>query len=715
MNNEPLYQIPGQDNTNSILNGSLQQADQQNQTITDNQKNPSQASGVLSGLSGMTQTGQSDNTAPDNSNWFTKLIPTIGSIGGGILGGLVPIPGLDIATSVAGASAGDALGKSIQNALEGKDTTLEDLGGAALEGGGGQLLGAGLGKVIGGVGGIIGNVGEKGLVAQGVADTAAQKVADLKDIGNVYGGVSKGTTQGVYDNQNLNGALDLAKGIGANHLNPQELVNNSNTALNNLAELRSNAVGAGGAINTAGAIDTQGNKIAPSIDDIINSALHGTHPMTGEGVGTDLTNTLGSTDLIAGANKRLVMPNNASTQFLDYAKQKLGVLQNSTTDPESLLNASTQIGRDAQTARNLASQTSESDVTGINGAKAQAMTNLDNHLNDMLYNRPSVDAAVAGLPGVTMANGETAAPGLGQFLNNKVASAQTGKDLNGIMSQFMNMRNQGQSALEVAGNPANTGAIKAAQALIPETQGGTQVAGNSLGDIVGSSNHPLAKIFGSALKIGSQGGATGKAAVNLGSVLQRIAPITGIAAGQTIANSPNYTGSAGTNTAIGGNMTPTGIGSSGNPVADILNSSSPNTVALKQLLSLQQHGGGYNVPSEMAAYAQPAADELKSLNSVNSAQSQLASLVDLYNKAGGAQGPIGGLLAKLGAGITGSPAASYDSQAQQLAGQISQLTGTQINAPSLTMNQSSANGVLAQLQAALSSYGGGGGVSSLGR
>lgn len=679
---------------------------------------PQSASSILSGINGLAQSPQTSQPAPDTGNWFTKLIPTLGSIGGGILGGIggsfiAPVAG-SFAGGIAGASAGDALGKSIENALEGKDTSMQDLGGAALEGAGGQLLGAGIGKVIGGVGKIVGNVGEKGLVAQGVADTAAQKVADLKDIGNVYGGVSKGTTQGIYNNQNLNGALDLAKGIGANHLNPQELVDNSNTALNNLAELRSNAVGAGGAINTAGAVDTQGNKIVPSINDIINAALHGTHPVTGEGIGTDLTNTLGSTDLIAGANKRLVMPNNASTQFLDYAKQKLGVLQNSTTDPEALLNASTQIGRDAQTARNLASNTSESDVTGINAAKAQAMTNLDNHLNDMLYNRPSVDAAVAGLPGVTMANGETAAPGLGQFLNDKVASAQTGKDLNGIMSQFMNMRNQGQSALEVAGNPANSGAIKAAQALIPETQGGTQVAGNGLGDIIGSSNHPLGKILGSALKIGSQGGATGKVAVNLGSVLQRIAPISGVAAGQTIANSPNYGGPANANTAIGGNMQPTGIGSSGNPVADILNSSSPNTIALKQLLSLTQNGGGYNVPSEMAAYAAPAADELKSLNSVNSAQSQLASLVDLYNKAGGAQGPMGGLLAKLSGIFTGNPAASYDRQAQQLAEQISQLTGTHINAPSLTMNQSSANGVLAQLQAALASYGGGGGVSSLG-
>ena len=96
---------------------------------------PQSASSILSGINGLAQSPQTSQPAPDTGNWFTKLIPTLGSIGGGILGGIggsfiAPVAG-SFAGGIAGASAGDALGKSIENALEGKDTSMQDLGGAA--------------------------------------------------------------------------------------------------------------------------------------------------------------------------------------------------------------------------------------------------------------------------------------------------------------------------------------------------------------------------------------------------------------------------------------------------------------------------------------------------------------------------------------------------------------------------------------------------------
>lgn len=691
MNNQTLYPIPGQNNTNTILNNSAQRATQQSNDIASNLKNPSQTSSVLSGINGLNAPFTSISApAQDSGNWLTKLIPTLGSIGGGILGGIggsFLAPGVGtFGGGVAGSAAGDAFGKSIENALEGKDTTAEDLGSSALEGAGGQVLGAGIGKVIGAGGKLIGNIGSRGIAEESAAKGAQGAVDEAQRIRNTYGGIKNA----ILEKNDLNGVLGHAKSLGIDHLNPSALSSTSQMANDILNEQLNQALIKNGSYNGAG------------INDIFRNAI-------GKNA-----NLIGGVDAVAKSKGLMGLPNTPGAKLYGQLQDMAAGLANrAEADPTEVRTLISNVGNAMADAKPTIGANGVIDP--IEKAKYNTLKDIYAQLKATLYDNPELSKSVTAIKGNLLPENVGGNQLLADHLNAVLTNAKSPQDLLDGLSQFTRMSKIGMAGEDLAKNTAKVADVNAAKQALPIAEGGSGVApGNPLANTVAASNHPVGKLLGSILNIGSKGGTTGKAAVNLGSVLERLAPMTGTVTGQTIANSPNYTGAAGEDTAIGENMIPTGIGASGNPTADILASSSPNTVALKQLLTLAQNGGGYNVPNEMSTFAAPAADELKTLNGINSAQSQLASLVDLYNKAGGAQGPIGGILAKLGGALTGSPAASYDGQADQLVKEISGITGTQINAPSLTMNKTAANGVLAQLQAALAAYGGGGGISSLG-
>lgn len=661
------------------------------------------------------QPGQGDG---NGGNWFTKALPTIGSIAAPILGALLApeTGGASLLAGLALASAGSGAGKLGENALEGKKDLGEGVGGAALEGGIGQAVGGAAGKLLGGAAGAIGKVADQGIASKTLGTTAEQAFKDAQDIKNVYGAVPSATKQGIYDNQNLKGALDLAKNIGSNPLNPSEYVDHANVALNNLSDIRREVVHAGGPINTAGVIDEQGTKVAPSISDIIESALRGTHPTTGEQVGSDLTSALGSTDLVAGAGKKLVAPNNASMDFINYAKQKLGGLEGNATDPQQLLDASTAIGQDAQNARNLAAKTAESDVSGTNAAKAQAMTALDNHLNDMLYNRPSVDQAVSGLPGVKIGADESVPPQLQDYLNQKIGQATTGKEVNSLMSQFMNLKNQGNEALKVAGDPTNSGAMNALKAELPvdEQAGAVGIPTSKTGLVTTVAN----KLFNAVGNGGVTSNIASKLANNLtgaSAVANKIASrlpegatpniagnyatnagLYGTLGAQTIAGAPNYQGPAGTGTAVNALDIPQG---SGNPFQDILHSNDIASTPAKMAIIDSMFNGAMGNHTSLSDPA--IAEYLNKQQSLRNAAAQVNSYIQALNAAGGAQGRVGGLLGQLGGVLTGGPAAALGNQQAAVEHSLSQALGRPVSLPNMQLTQSGANGVLGQLNAAL--------------
>jgi hypothetical protein len=102
-------------------------------------------------------------------NGLEKLLPTIGSVGGGILGALIPGLGETGIGEVGGSAAGGALGRHIENMLTGQ--TGGELG-AAAEGGIGAGVGGLLGKAVGGAG-----KGALGFLASKTAPKAAEDVA----------------------------------------------------------------------------------------------------------------------------------------------------------------------------------------------------------------------------------------------------------------------------------------------------------------------------------------------------------------------------------------------------------------------------------------------------------------------------------------------------------------------------------------------------------
>lgn len=636
----------------------------------------------------------------ETGNWFTHLLPTITSIGGSLLGTLADPFTAGLGT-IGGGAAGSALGKTIENMLEGKSNAGEGVAGSALEG----AIGGGIGKVgeglIGGAGKAIANVGEKGLAKEAATKSAQAAIDEAQATRNVFGGVPTAITQGRYANQSLQGAQDLAKTVGINHNSPQEMVDAANNALTPLVDFRNKIVHAGGPINTAGIVDQAGNKVAPSVNDLIESSLSNTHPLTGESLGQDLRTVLGSTDKVAAARGRMVSPNTTSSQLIDQAQSILGKSMSSATDPQELLNASTKIGNIAHSASVQAAKTGAADINGVNEAKAQFWNNLDQGINKLLYGRPSVDNAVASEVGKFTAENVGGNQALADYLNGRLANATSGGDLNSVLSEFMNLKNQGNAALDVLGNPSSAAALNTAKQAL---KGESTVQGDGTANILQTSGHPVANLMGKALKIGSSGGKGGQAAVNLGSTLERIAQVGGLGVGGVLGNLPNdVSGGANASTVVGA-ATPVNNFGTNNLEGDIMNSNSPNTLALRQMLGLQQFGGGYNVPTEMQLYSAPAAQELTNLTQANAAQKQLNDYINLLNQAGGAQGGIGGLLTLLGSKITGGPASQLEAERQQIAQSLSKLTGGPVNLPGITSNQEAANSVLSQLQSQIGSY-----------
>lgn len=113
---------------------------------------------------GYTPPAQTQSQPQSHGNWFDRLLPTIGGIGGGILGSLA-MPFLGTA---AGSGIGGALGQELENYLTGsKGSTmasgLENAAGGLLGDVGGSLLGG----VIGKAGDIAGTGASKLFSAQG--------------------------------------------------------------------------------------------------------------------------------------------------------------------------------------------------------------------------------------------------------------------------------------------------------------------------------------------------------------------------------------------------------------------------------------------------------------------------------------------------------------------------------------------------------------------
>lgn len=92
---------------------------------------------------------QSQQPAQPKSNGFADLLPTIGSVVGGIAGAAIPVLGETGLGEVGGAAAGSGLGETAKELIEGKPLDAGDIAGQTALGGVGGVAGKVIGKVAG--------------------------------------------------------------------------------------------------------------------------------------------------------------------------------------------------------------------------------------------------------------------------------------------------------------------------------------------------------------------------------------------------------------------------------------------------------------------------------------------------------------------------------------------------------------------------------------
>lgn len=588
-------------------------------------------------------------TAPTNQpNLLERLLPTIGGIGGGILGNLLA----PVAGGIGGAAGGSAFGKFLEDKLTGQAGGNGVLG-AAAGGALGEGIGAGAGAFLGKAGGLLAGTAEKmtangaAKATQASADAATQATEAASQ--KAYGAIPKGLRQA----HDLEGSLGFSKQLGLDTTNHQGLVDAGNSG----KEILTNA--ANDALGQAGPVD------ASSYGQMVKDAI------------ASRSGTLGGFDPVAMSRGRLGPSNSPASKLLSQLQDYGAGVAKTNADPGEVRSLLQQVG----SAYGDATPT----VTALTGAKdpVQVATHgvlgdVYNNLKNVLYNRPEVAENFNSLPANIRAEDVGGNQAIADHLNEVIGSGQGHQPVLDALQKYGNLANSGHDA------------VTAAKGIVPDIESAAAVPksnpfnadnavklGSLLEGTVG--NHPLALAAPLVMKAAENPaviGGIGKGVSKLGG-----SAIPGIL-GSVVGNSPNdVAGPADAGSSIslnqGGDM------NSGNSILDD-----------QVLAALAQYGNGG------ASQLGGATQMLQKSNEAQAAEQNLASN---FNQAGGAQGPIGGILSRLGSVFTGGEAGQYGGQAQADAEAIAQATGVPVqqiekSIPSLGENQSAAQASLGNMQ-----------------
>lgn len=606
-------------------------------------------------------TGGATPAAPpqpqDNGNTLTRLLPTAGGIIGGLIG--LPLNALDAVSGIGGttldmglAGGGSALGKALEDKLEGKDVGGDVLT-SGLEGAAGQGVGEGVGALLGVGGKLLAGAGTR--AAEGAATDAAGQAA-----AKVYGAIPKGLRQA----HDLTGSLQLAGELGLDHTNPQSLVDAGKTA----NEILDNSVN--DALGMAGPVD------ANAYYDIVKNAL--TAPER---------NALGGIDPVAIARGRFGLPNTPAANLLKQLNGLGEGIVGGQSDPTALRGLLQQVGK--------AYADAEPAVTAMTGAKDpiqvashDALGEVYNNLKGLIFDRPEVAANFAKLEGNILPEDVGGNAALAGKLNEVLSGAQDHQPVLDALHQYGNLRNIGHDAL-VASKGIVTGGTTAAPvnnglgAIVNNltskiTPSNAIDAGGILESLLG--HNPMA---GGGIMLANHLARSPEALNGVGGILSKIgaSALPGMA-GQVVGNSPNdVAGPATGNSAISLNENP-----AMNPQNSVLYQ------ALNEAIQNPLNGGLSQISTL-----------LPMVQKANQAQAAEQQLANDFNLAGGAQGPVGGILNRVGATLTGGEAASYPAQAAAEAQAIAQATGIPVQQvesalPQQTQNQSAAQASLGNLK-----------------
>lgn len=561
-------------------------------------------------------------------NFLERLLPTAGGVVGGILGDL--LPGGPI-TGIAGAGAGDALGKSLEDKLTGQGGGNGVLG-AAISGGVGQGVGSALSGLAGAA---LGKV--SGLASKAIPSLLVKQSGDFLDQDTAkylaqngisdFGAATKigqqltGATGG--DGAALSNAVKNAADNSSAKLDLTDEAKNWTTPLQNYPDVHGTPL----------------TNISKTVNQVINKAA------SDSGANISRIAEKGGTETTAlepGALKNIT-PGAAyeASQTLRRAASSVG---NGARDATGTVVNSAKAAA-ADTYNNLASSIEQKALgTGIDGSTAVPISPEDKQV---------VKDSIAGLANTN--------PTLHQTLSNQIDAANSWQDIRSIQQPFVKV-SQAKNALDIASNKApGTGASDIAKGTLGVASNPLQAGAN------------IALNSGAADKVGAKGLAalskvTGKAAAS------KIIPLLTRTAAIGATNLPNDVSQPQSGaSAIPG--TANGINS---------NSTGSSTMQPQQQSPLQQ------LYSAVLAQEQaPGASLTPGYSAMNSTLSTLApqvqkqqleapaisNAVSGFANAGGAQGTGAGILSKLSGLIPGTAANTYNSQQSSAASALAQLLG----------------------------------------
>jgi hypothetical protein len=630
---------------------------------------------------GVNNAGAADGTVQESpqqpahqgngGNFFTHLLPTAG----GILGGIVGIPGDLIsggAASVAGAGAGSALGKGIENAIEGKNPlSASDLTSGA-EGAIGQGVGGLIGKGLGaGAKLLASRAGGITDAAKAAADTAGVDKAALdtaNSLKNNYAGVSRKMQGG--DQLALGTNQKLLEGLGYDKTDPYQM---------RQASLAGNDPNDPNTLSLNKVYDEALQKSAPvDMSDFSNQVYKtmqntGTTDLSSSPLGKALTDFNTRTGGTYGTDTGVELPKDMSAVDVRKLQQAVG---KEMSNQQTIIN--------------------NAENNGITNSEAEAAHSTLSNLYDQLGSKiktPEVDAAVSGRT-TTPEERQALIGKFGQQHGNQIADtidqAKGAQDLLTPMKSYTQMGKASDMAIDNIENVTASPEHVARTKMDLNGDGTADVPPAGVNPLqVASDAHNANGVIGTALAVGKHA-ANNPTLLNtlsrVGALTGKIAPAAGVtaatAAGMGAAPVAATQEQGGT---MGAAMQP-----QQNPLDQLYAS-----------LLAQEQAAPTVLGPQLASALSGLAPQVQKQNLV---AGELSAIPGQFANAGGAQG-TGGILSRISGLIPGTAANNYQNDqagaAQALASQLGISPQAAMGLlPQLMNNQATAGqnqGVLSQL------------------
>lgn len=552
-------------------------------------------------------------------NFFTNALPTIGSIGGGILGAVF---GGGVG-GVGGAAGGSALGKFIENELEGNGAG-DGVAGAAVEGGVGQVMGGAAGKLLGKGAQLAKGAATKAIEGDAAKAAIEKRAVALKDVSPQL--------QKAY---NANKALDHVTGMGFDETNPDDVLRVATSSNDVLNDVLNRSLAASGPVDLG------------HYAQIVKDAL------------AKQGGTLGSFDKVALARGRLGTANTPASQLLSQLEDLGAGTAKTQADPNEIRELTSKLGNLlADNKPTVTAATGAKDPVQV--ARYNAIKEVRDAVKKSLYDRPELNDSIKGEIGNLTAE-DVGSQALADHLNGVITKAGTGngpaaQDLLDAISHNISINDLGREMQAVRGIGSSTGgqARAAMDAGIPSGK----PAGNSVNqaaDLVGMGGAALGRpvaAAGTVLTHAAQNPAILETLSRIGKLGEKVAPSAGAAL--ATANGALNDQVSGT-----GDIMPT----DSMPVPATQPQAPGGGLDQQSLLALALYS-----PSAFSSLIAPSADQQAKVVAANNAETALSGLEGHTPD----QGLLSSVMGHFGLGDTGA----YQRKAQNAAQAVAAATGT---------------------------------------